>query len=178
LNEETAWVKKDDLDPTKFNPKEFTNFDFKIPPKIFKLMAKAVVDKNDIYRSVGVLGVKEENDKLVGEVINYGTEEVSIPKLLIAFYDENDKVKWVDTHFLRYGIRQQRRRKFAIERSTPKKYKEVYVGTDDDFYVNGLPNNSFHAPAQTRKYENHIKLKSSESISIRVDAFIGNPTIY
>lgn len=176
--EETAWVKKDDLDPAKFNPKEFTNFDFKIPPKIFKLMVKAVVDKNDIYRSVGVQGVKEEGTKVVGDVINYGTEDVSIPKLIIAFYDKEDKVKWVDTHFLRYGIRQQRRRKFVIERNIPKKYKEVYIGTETDFYVNGMPNSMYQAPAQTKVLENQIKLKNSEKISIRVDAFIGNPTIY
>lgn len=141
-------------------------------------MVKAVVDKNDIYRSVGVQSVKEEGTKIMGDVLNYGTEEVSITKLLIAFYDENNKVKWVDTYFLRYSIRQQRRRSFVIERSIPKKYKEVYVGTDDDFFVNGLPNSSFHVPAQTKILENHIKLKNSESVSIRVDAFIGNPTIY
>lgn len=176
--EETAWVKKDDLDPAKFNPKEFTKFDFKIPPKIFKLMVKAVVNKNDVYRSVGVQSVKEDGTKIVGDVLNYGTEEVSIPKLLIAFYDKNNKVKWVDTHFLRYSIRQQRMRGFVIERSIPKNYKDVYIGTDDDFYVNGLPNSSFHVPAQTKMLENHILLKSSESVSIRVDAFIGNPTIY
>ena len=100
------------------------------------------------------------------------------PKLLIAFYDKEDKVKWVDTHFLRYGIRQQRRREFVIERNIPKKYKEVYIGTDADFYVNGMPNSIYQAPAQTKFLENQIKLKNSERISIRVDAFIGNPTIY
>jgi hypothetical protein len=141
-------------------------------------MVKAVVNKNDVYRSVGVQSVKEDGTKIVGDVLNYGTEEVSIPKLLIAFYDKNNKVKWVDTHFLRYSIRQQRRRGFVIERSIPKKYKDVYIGTDDDFYVNGLPNSSFHVPAQTKMLENHILLKNSESVSIRVDAFIGSPTIY
>ncbi|MFY7911978.1 MAG: hypothetical protein ACOVO2_20610 [Emticicia sp.] len=176
--EETAWVKKDDLDPAKFNPKEFTNFNFKIPPKLFNLMVRGVVDKNDIYRSAGIQSVREEGDKLMGEVINYGTEEISVPKLLIAYYDKNDQIKWVDTHFLRYGVRQQRRRGFVIEPTIPKNYKEVYIGTDENFFVNGLSNNSFHAPTQTKTLKNRIKLKNSGSISIRVDAFVGNPTIY
>jgi hypothetical protein len=55
-------------------------------------MVKAVVNKNDVYRSVGVQSVKEDGTKIVGDVLNYGTEEVSIPKLLIAFYDKNNKL--------------------------------------------------------------------------------------
>ncbi|MFB0907233.1 MAG: hypothetical protein QMB03_02945, partial [Spirosomataceae bacterium] len=57
--EQTAWVKESDLDPGKFNPDEFTPFEFSHPPKIFKVLARAVVDKNDIYRSVGVQRVRE-----------------------------------------------------------------------------------------------------------------------
>ncbi|MDP5139727.1 MAG: hypothetical protein NWP83_04570, partial [Spirosomaceae bacterium] len=42
--EATAWVKENDLDPSKFNPVEFEAFEFSSPPVAFKLLARAVVD--------------------------------------------------------------------------------------------------------------------------------------
>jgi hypothetical protein len=175
--EQTAWVKESDLDPGKFNPDEFTPFEFSHPPKIFKVLARAVVDKNDIYRSVGVQRVRERGGVVEGEAINYGTEEVSVPKLLIAYYDENDEVKWVETHFIREGIRQQRKRKFKFKLADFSDLEIIRKASSEDLYVNGLLNEFFRDERKKVK-RSLIPVGPNEKIDLRVDAFIGSPTIY
>jgi hypothetical protein len=176
--EATAWVSQDDLDPGSFNPTEFTAFRFPSDPKTFKVMARAVVDKNDLYRSVGVQNLQLSSSKISGEAINYGTEEISIPKLLVSYYDNNGSVKWVDVHFVREGIRQQRKRRFDLEIANFKNYKIVTEGNDIDFFVNGLPNKSFISNPQTEDFGAYLLFLNQDKIGIKIDGYLGNPTIY
>jgi hypothetical protein len=177
--EATAWVSQDDLDPGNFNPEEFTAFRFQSEPASFKLLARAVVDKNDLYRSVGVQNVKINPNAISGEVINYGTEEISIPKVLISYYDVKGAVKWVDVQFMREGIRQQRKRKFEIKVANFKRYKIVAEGNQNDFFVNGLPNSTFYSPTQRPEgFEAYLPYYNQEKIGIKIDPYLGNPTLY
>jgi len=175
--ESTAWVKENDLDPGKFNPVEFEAFEFSSPPVDFKLFARAVVDKNDIYRSIGVQQVKLVDKKLTGEVINYGTEEVSIPKILASFYDEENEVKWVETYFLRQGVRQQRSRKFNFIVSDFSNLELIYQAKPNDLYVNGLPNESLKVNRFSGAKSRTLTSKKQQ-FNLRVDGYIGNPTVY
>ncbi len=175
--EETAWAKIEDLDPGNFNPDEFTDYKFEIPPTSLKLLARAVVDKNDLYRSAGIQDLAITPDEISGSAINFGTEEVSIPKLLISYFDADQKVQWVETKFIRQGIRQQRKRSFSFERFDLSEIENIYTADQEDLFVNGLANDSYIHQANTKKRNNLIQ-SGVEYISIKVDAYIGNPTIY
>jgi hypothetical protein len=174
--EATAWVNNADLDPGHFEPEVASAFQFNIPPKTFKLMARAVVDKSDIYRSAGFQHVKLEDNLLLGEAINFGTEEVSVPKVLVSFYEEDGSVKWVDSFFIREGIRQQRKRNFQFYLRAFKDYKIIYIGKDNDFYVNGLLNEKKYGLRFIKDW-NRIK-SSNDIISLKLDGYIGSPRIH
>ncbi|WP_162628171.1 hypothetical protein [Arcticibacterium luteifluviistationis] len=176
--ESTAWVKTDDLDPGEFNPEEFTEYDFPMAPVKFKILARAVIDKNDLYRSVGLQNVHISNNTLEAEGFNYGTEEVSVPKVLVSYYDNEDKVKWVEVFFMREGIRQQRKRKLKHKLADFTNYSIVYEGTEADFYVNGLPSISYISVPQTKELTHKILLGNKEKLGLRIDGYLGSPTIY
>lgn len=174
--EATAWVKESDLDPGRFEPEVASAFEFDIPPTSFKLMARAIVDKSDIYRSAGFQKIKVEDELMSGEAINYGTEEISVPKVLISFYEKDGTVKWVDSFFIREGIRQQRKRYFQFYLRPLKNYKVVYEGQDYDFYVNGLLNKKRYGQKNIKDW-NRIDSPYGR-FSLKLDAYIGSPTLY
>lgn len=97
-------------------------WDFLLPPDValgnFTVFAKAVVTGRDLGRSLGVqhLRVVETADGLAleGELINSGLDEAVIPHLLVTLYDEAGRVRWVDHHFLREGVRSQRALPFRL----------------------------------------------------------------
>lgn len=79
--EKTAWVKEDDKQPLKFDPREFSAFNFDVAPVNFKVFARAVVCDKDLYRDQGVVQVKVDSSdrQLEGAVYNYGSEEITVP---------------------------------------------------------------------------------------------------
>lgn len=175
--ESTAWVDTQDLDPGSFNPEEESAFKFRISPSSFKLMARAVVDKNDIYRSVGYQQLKLTGNTLQGEVVNYGTDEVSVPKGIISYFDKEGALKWVEAFFVREGVRQQRKRHFKHELRALDSLKVIYTGKNEDFYCNGLLNEKSKEGSTSIKKLGAIPTKDG-FIQLKIDPYIGSPTIY
>ncbi|MCR9065709.1 MAG: hypothetical protein NXI00_17190 [Cytophagales bacterium] len=175
--ESTAWVNKEDLDPGNFDPNEESAFVFDIPPASFKLMARAVVDKNDIYRSVGFQNIKVNAEKIQGEVTNYGTDEVSVPKGLISYFDKAGDLKWVESFFVREGVRQQRKRSFNHFFTPLDKLQVIYVGENEDFYCNGLLNKDAGQRSNDIKRLGAIETPYG-FVQLKIDPYIGSPTIY
>lgn len=175
--ESTAWMYKPGIKDksSKFNPQEFTPFLFSRPPTDFKLFVRSVVDKNDLYRSFGTQEVKISNSKITGSLLNYGTEEISIPKLLISYSDNNDDLVWVETSFMREGVRQQRKRPFEVPLAQLKKLELIKKGTNEDFYVNGLANKKILK--YKSKGADAIK-NNALNIRITPDAYVASPTLY
>ncbi|MBE7170605.1 MAG: hypothetical protein INR73_08440 [Williamsia sp.] len=177
--EETAWVKQDDNSPLKFDPAQFTAYTFKHPPVQFKVLARAVVTDRDMYRDAGVEEMRFSEGKIKGEIYNYGIEEISVPQVLFTYYDGDSSVRYVDHLFLRDGVRQQAKQLF--ERKLPD-FKRVLVikrAEIKDFYVNGLPQDSFEDHYRTTTRPELIPLPNGPGYTrLQVHSYIGNPTIY
>ncbi|MCP9763839.1 hypothetical protein [Lacihabitans soyangensis] len=176
--ESTAWkyVRETKKNADKFNPNEFSPFKFSSPPVDFKIFARSVVDKNDLYRSYGIQDLKVKGELLSGSLLNYGTEEISVPKLLITYTDQNNDLAWLDTYFMRDGIRQQRKREFNAPLRYSNKLKIIKVGTNADFFVNGLAN---ALVLKKKSKDVSVKVKANGfEVSILPDGYIANPTLY
>ena len=179
--EETAWVKQDDLNPKKFDPDQFTAFNSDRHPVRFTVLARAVMDDKDLYRSIGVQKVAIENNRINGEVINHGTEEVSVPELLLSYYNYKGEVVWVESTFIREGVRPQRKRLFDVPFPDLSKTELVVEGKDEFFYVNGLPNSSFDSFGEKPVWNGRMKIPPAQGINalgIRVNGYIAEPTLY
>jgi hypothetical protein len=175
--ESTAWryVQGTKSKSGKFNPNEFTPFAFSSPPTDFKVLARSVVDKNDLYRSFGTQELKISGTKITGKLLNYGTEEISVPKLLIAYSDRENDLVWVETNFMREGVRQQRKRPFEAPLARLDQLTLIKKGTNNDFYVNGLENKQ--VLEKRPSWSEAIKLNDLQ-IRIIPDAYVANPTLY
>jgi hypothetical protein len=173
--ESTAWKYTLTTKVKKFNPNEFSPFQFSSPPIDFKVFARSVVDKNDLYRSYGIQNLTFKNQSLSGYLLNYGSEEISVPKLLVSYSDKDDKLAWLDTYFLREGVRQQRKRKFEVPIKSIKRLKLIKMGTNIDFYVNGLSNNILSIKRISSLEKINI---NGFTVGVLPDGYIANPTLY
>ena len=176
--EQTAWVKQEDVNPMKFNPTEFTAFEFRHKPTNFKILARAVVADKDLYRDIGIEQLSI-NKKLSGDVINHGTDEVSVPQLLTTFYDPDGSVRWVDHYFLRDAVRPQAKEHFSIAIPAIEKSKVLVSATEKDFFINGLPQTSLEPNyLNTGRFDIIPQPNGKGFYRIIVNSYIGNPTIY
>ncbi|MCP9766654.1 hypothetical protein EGI22_01955 [Lacihabitans sp. LS3-19] len=173
--ESTAWNYKNEEKSIKFNPNEFSPFKYSSAPTQFKLLARAVVDKNDLYRSYDIQNLKATKNHFEGSLLNYGTEEISVPKLLIAYSDAKGDLTWLDTYFMREGVRPQRKRDFKLPFINFKDFAVIKIGENKDFFVNGLPN--VEVLNKKLMKEDGIKYKAGW-IKIIPDGYIANPTLY
>jgi hypothetical protein len=176
--EQTAWVKQEDVNPMKFNPTEFTAFEFRHKPTNFKILARAVVADKDLYRDIGIEQLSI-NKQLSGDVINHGTDEVSVPQLLTTFYDPDGSVRWVDHYFLRDAVRPQAKEHFSIPIPAIEKSKVLVSATEKDFFINGLPQTSLEPNyLNTGRFDIIPQPNGKGFYRIIVNSYIGNPTIY
>ncbi len=144
--EETAWVKTNDTDPLKFDPDEFTAFQFRHPPTTFKLFARAVVADKDLFRDATVQQLTVANGQALGQISNQGTEAITVPQVLMALYDSDKKVVWVDHFFIQEAIRPQQRRAIQFAVPAQNQIRVIETGQDAQFFVNGLPHSTFRPP--------------------------------
>ncbi|NWJ48285.1 MAG: hypothetical protein HXX08_20715 [Chloroflexi bacterium] len=90
----------------------------------FEVYAKAVVTGRDLLRDVGVQDMKIEYGadglaQLTGQLINYGTQEATIPHIFLTYYDSDGRVAWVDDQYVESAVRPQRTQPFSIVLSRP-----------------------------------------------------------
>jgi hypothetical protein len=168
--EETAWLKDDDKQPLKFDPHEFSAAVFNEAPVSFRLFARAVVANKDLYRDDGVqdLVIDSANKCVKGALINYGIEEISVPQLLFTYYGKDGGVLWVDYLFLRDGIRPQAKEPFTNPLPLLDSVQIIRRGDATDFYVNGLLQHPHPIVANG----------ATTFMAIKINCFIGSPTIY
>ena len=145
--EETAWVREDDKSPDKFNPNEFTAFRFERRPVTFKVFGRAVVADHDLYRDASIQAISIPNvHQVKGQIINQGTSEVSVPQIITATYNAQQRLVWVDHAFMPEGIRPQHKLNFAVPLPDQRQIQTVQAGTSAQFFVNGLPQETFRPP--------------------------------
>ena len=176
-----AWSKTKDSIPKTFNPDEFTPVEFSEQPTKFNLQVAGNVSGSDLYKKVTLSAININESNVNGTLFNSGVEEVTIPQLLVTYYNENKDMLWVDHLFLKDGIRQQRQQQFNY---TLLKAMPIQVISNDmsNCFVNGLPNKDIATKIVSSRIKNHtyntlqpITHPNYSFIKIEFNNYIGNP---
>jgi len=178
--EGVAWLKKDDLKPSTFNPKEFSAASFTEIPVKFSLECMGNVLTRNLYKNVALSNVSYGNGKVRGELFNYGLKEVTIPQLVVSYYNGDNQLVWVDHKFLKNGIRVQKKRSFEYALADLEGVEIINSGLDNCF-VNNLPNAEIAAPVlplRNQLYQSKYKQTFSDAtgtytVKIEMDNFLG-----
>lgn len=160
-------------------PKEITEFriDFEkcntCEPHDVVFFVQTMATDKELYKFVGIQNIKNPMDQnMSGEYINYGTAEINVPQLILGQYDSNHSLFWVDSKFLRKGIRPQRKKPFDIV-LIPHERIEV-LKEADQIFINGSPNKDMQilnqAEGKKRFYE--WKKVPEGYISIKANGFV------
>ncbi|WP_299762465.1 hypothetical protein [uncultured Dokdonia sp.] len=176
-----AWSKTKDSIPKAFNPDEFTPVEFEEQPTKFNLQVAGNVAGSDLYKDASLSAIQIDSDKITGTVFNGGVEEITIPQLLVTYYDEEKTLLWVDHLFIKEGIRQQRQQVFEYPM-----LKEASITVVNDsmeyIFVNGLPNEGISNKIVPDRIQNHTATElqkivhpNYEYIKIEMNSYIGNP---
>jgi len=176
-----AWSSTKDTLPPTFDPDEFTAVNFEEQPTKFNLQCAGNVAITDLYKQLALQNLHIEKDKIRGTLFNSGVQEVTIPQLLISYYNEKKELIWVDNHFLKEGVRIQRKQYFKYETKALKGLQLIKSSLDNCF-VNGLPNVSISEKAFPNRNTEHpveqlqpLEGDGFEFIKIELNGYIGNP---
>lgn len=179
--EAIAWLKNTDVKPVTFNPNEFTPLDIKGIPATFDIQCAGNVAITDFYNQVALSDLEMNVKTLKGTLFNYGIQEVTIPELLISYYNNNKELIYVDHFFVREGVRVQRKQYFNYTFLNLKKLTLLQSSLKNCF-VNGLPNESILkevVPNRNNKSEEEqlqqVKGEGFDYIKVEINNYIGNP---
>ncbi|WP_299886011.1 hypothetical protein [uncultured Lacinutrix sp.] len=176
-----AWSKTKDSIPKTFNPDEFTPIEFEEQPTKFNIQAAGNVSGSDLYKNIVLSNIEINNKTINGSLFNSGIQEITVPQLLLTYYDENKTMVWVDHLFIKNGIRQQRKQDFEytfLENDTLK----IITDNMENVFVNGLPNKDISNKTVPNRIKNHtnselqkISNPNFSYIKIETNSYIGNP---
>ncbi|MFD2916566.1 hypothetical protein [Psychroserpens luteus] len=176
-----AWSKTKDSIPKTFNPDEFTPIELEEQPVKFNLQAAGNVSGSDLYKNIVLNDIIINEDKIEGSLFNSGLQEITVPQLLISYYNHNKTLVWVDHVFIKEGIRQQRKQDFKYSLITTSVVK-IINDSMNNIYVNGLPNEPISNKIVPNRIENHLNLELQKInhpdfsyMKIETNAYIGNP---
>ena len=137
--EGVAWSGNDEKSPDSFNPNEFTPISFKEIPVRFNLQCAGNVATRDLYRGLTLQEIKFSESHLEGLLFNRGTHEVTIPQLLVSYFDKEGELVWVDHKFLQDGVRVQRTKPFAYT-TLDLTQMEIINKEMNLIFINGMRN--------------------------------------
>ncbi|MGJ8733791.1 MAG: hypothetical protein ACSHW4_11615 [Cellulophaga sp.] len=176
-----AWSSTQDTLPPTFNPDEFTPINLEEIPTKFNLQCAGNVANTDLYKKLSLQELQFNNGKMTGTLFNSGVQEVTIPQLLIAYYNKDKKLIWIDHNFLSEGVRIQRKQSFNYDLLN---LSELKVISDDmtNCFVNGSPNIEIAKKMFPDRKLDHIIDQLQEQkgdgfnfIRLEVNSYIGNP---
>ncbi|WP_459209570.1 hypothetical protein [Aquimarina rhabdastrellae] len=176
-----AWSDIEDEIPEVFNPDEFTPIELEKQPTNFVLQGAGNVAITDLYKSVSINDLEIDKNVIRGMLFNFGFQEVTIPQLLISYYNDKKELIWVDHLFIKEGIRPQRKQFFEYDL---KRVPIVTVLNSDitKSFINGLPNTMIAREIVPDRDWSHpgeqlqpIKGDGYSYIKIEVNNYIGNP---
>ncbi len=176
-----AWSKTEDTIPPTFNPDEFTPVALEEQPTKFNIQCAANVANTDLYKQVSLQNIVFTEKGILGTLFNSGIQEVTIPQLLVSYYNETKELLWVDHQFLAEGIRVQRKQYFNYVPMNVDHIKVINSSMENCF-VNGLPNasiatklfpdrNQSHAKHQLQNYKGN----GFTALKFELNSYIGNP---
>lgn len=124
--------------------------------------------------------MKVKDDEVEGIIFNSGVQEITIPQILVSYYNDDGSLLWVDHHFLPEGIRVQRKKVFHLRLADLNKLVVLKEKTEHCF-VNGLPNEMSGQVDDHlyREQQAHVlqplEGKGYTNLKIDLNAYIGNP---
>jgi hypothetical protein len=150
-------------------------------PTKFNLQCAGNVANTDLYKEVALQQIRFTDEHIEGVLFNSGVQEVTIPQLLISYYDNEKELLWVDHKFLTEGVRIQRKQFFDYK--TMNLSKIDLINTSLEFcFVNGLPNSEIAKKIIPVRDKNHGKnqLQGYEGdgfsfLKFEINSYIGNP---
>lgn len=176
-----AWSKTKDSIPKTFNPDEFTPIELSEQPTKFNLQAAGNTTNSDLFKDIVLSEINITPNNISGSLFNSGIQEITVPQMIITFYNENKEMIWVDNLFLKEGIRQERKLRFNY--AIPLKPIIRTVNDDMSFcFVNGLPNKDIAFKIIPNRIKSHTNSKLQKVnhplfryIKIELNSYIGNP---
>ena len=179
--EKIAWREQEEEMPATFDPAQFSPVNLKELPFKFNLQCAANVAITDLYKGVALQQLDIHDQELHGTLFNAGVQEVTVPQVLVSYYDKDQNLLWVDHSFVEEGVRVQRKQEFSHPLPDLSN-TEVISRNMANCFVNGLPNAEIsHKIFQEgrRDYKKEflqaVPRNSFEFIKIELDHFIGNP---
>ena len=168
--EDTAWLHPSDQKPSTFDPELSVTTKLAEIPHHFDIHISTVTTDVTPYRSVAVTGLISNPEEVTGMLYNAGNQEVTIPQLLIGYYNQTESLIWVDHQFLRSNVRQQRKVPFEYELVDHTQLEIIASGTEL-IYCNGKQQIS----DKTIPLKPTIHIDSNIRLLLDVNNFIGNP---
>ena len=179
--EDIAWLKNTETKPTTFNPNEFTPLEIIKTPATFDIQCAGNVAITDLYSQVGLSDLVINDGNLKGTLFNFGIQEVTIPELLVSYFDSNKNLIYVDHFFVREGVRVQRKQYFDYTFLDLSKIKLLQSSLENCF-VNGLANESIAKEVVPNRNINSekeqlqkVKGRGFDFIKVEINNYIGNP---
>ncbi|MBL4605323.1 MAG: hypothetical protein JKY02_06615, partial [Flavobacteriaceae bacterium] len=178
--ERTAWSKIHESAPKTFNPDEFTPIDLDEQPVKFDLHAAGNVTNSDLFKNIAISELNLNDHQLNGQLFNSGLEEITVPQLIISYYNKQKELSWVEHQFLKEAIPQQKKLDFQYNYKTTLTSKVISKDMSNCF-VNGLPNQSISDKIVPNRIIEHrffglqnINNKEYPYLKLEFNSFIGN----
>jgi hypothetical protein len=179
--EDIAWLNATDVKPTSFNPDEFTDKNFNNKPVTFDIQSAGNVAISDLYTSVAIADLVVSDKEIKGTLFNYGIQEVTVPELLISYYNDKKELIYVDHTFLKEGVRVQRKQYFSYSLLDLSSLKSLKYTTENCF-VNGISNQAIARNVIKKRKTNEeeeqlqkVNGKGFSYIKMELNNYIGNP---
>jgi hypothetical protein len=176
-----AWSKTKDSIPETFNPDEFTPVKLSEQPTKFNLQAAGNTTNSDLFKDIVLSEINITPNTISGALFNSGIQEITVPQLIITFYNENKEMIWVDNLFLKEGIKQERKLRFNYQIPLNPLIKIVSDNMDLCF-VNGMNNKDITSKILPNRIKNHTNNKLQKVnhslfsyTKIELNSYIGNP---
>ncbi len=181
LFEGIAWTNPDEHIPSTFDPDQFTELNFEEIPTKFNLQCAGNVATTDLYKSVTLQELEINGNEAQGTLFNGGIQEVTIPQLIISYYDSSKELVWVDHKFMQEGVRVQRKQYFDFNFQNLKNIKTLNSSLENCF-VNGLRNSEISDKIFPNRNIEHgkeqlqpIDGEGYDYFKIELNSYIGNP---
>ena len=117
------------------NKNDYAN-EYYLDPVDFNVYIRTMVSSQKMYKLIGEKDLVISGNDVTGDIVNYGTNEISIPQIFLAEYDHVGQIKWLETKYLASGIRPQREKAFEIK-SQIDEVTLAKLGKNDNLFVNG-----------------------------------------
>ena len=169
--EDTAWLDSKDQKPSTFDPELSVASQLTEVPHHFDIHVATATTDVTPYRSVALSEIESTTEEITGTLYNAGNQEVTIPQLLVGYYDQTKSLIWVDHKFLRSNVRQQRKVPFEYELVDHHQI-EVLAQGSELIYCNGKK----QTMEELNPTNPTVSIDSSElRLLLDVNNFIGNP---